>query len=423
MRRRLVLAISAVAIVSVLGLAIPLARALQVGYRNEELLRLSRDAAAATRQIDVSTSPADDPIELPDARAVLAVYRSDGRRVAGAGPPQAPVLVRAVLRSGRPAEAAGSGRVVAAVPLYAGERVAGALRAERSDARAATETRHAWLLLALAALVIIAGAIAAAVVLGRRLAAPLERLAASATRLGEGDFSVRAPGSGIPEIDAVGHSLDTTAQRLDALVRRERAFASDASHQLRTPLQALRIELEGMELRGVDAPELASAIAQVDRLQGTIGTLLAVARDTGVPDARADLGAVLEAVSDRWTGPLARDGRPLRVTVPVPAPAAAASRAVVEEILEVLLENAQRHGAGAVTVTVRAASGWVGVDVADEGSGLGDDPELCFERATSGDGHGIGLALARSLAHAEAGRLTAQAGPAPVVSLVLRAAG
>src|SRR6185436_1176421 len=171
-RRRLVLAISAVAIVSVLGLAIPLARALQVGYRNEELLRLSRDAAAATRQIDVSTAPADDPIELPDARAVLAVYRSDGRRVAGAGPPQAPVLVRAVLRS------------------------------ERSDARAATETRHAWLLLALAALVIIAGAIAAAVVLGRRLAAPLERLAASATRLGEGDFSVRAPGSGIPEIDA-----------------------------------------------------------------------------------------------------------------------------------------------------------------------------------------------------------------------------
>jgi signal transduction histidine kinase len=417
-----VLAISAVAIVSVLGLAIPLARALQVGYRNEEVLRLSRDAAAATRQIDVSTSPADDPIELPRATALLGVYRPDGRRIAGTGPPRASALVRAVLATGRPAEAAGGGRVVAAVPLYAGERVAGALRAERTDARAASQTRRAWRLLALAALVIIAGAIAAAVVLGRRLAAPLERLAAGATRLGEGDFGVRAAGSGIPEIDAVGRSLDTTAQRLDALVRRERAFASDASHQLRTPLQALRIELEGMELRGVDAPELPPAIAQVDRLQGTIATLLAVARDTGVPGARADLGAVLGAVADRWAGPLARDGRPLRVGGLVPAPAVAASPAVVEEVLEVLLDNAHRHGAGEVTVTVRSASGWVGVDVADEGPGLGDDPDACFERATTSDGHGIGLALARSLAHAEGGRLTARPGARPVVSLVLRAA-
>ena len=423
MRRRVVVAIAAVAVVSVLALALPLARALQVGNRNEELLRLSRDAAAATRRIDISASPRDDPIELPRVRALLALYGRDARRVAGDGPPDAPPLVRAVLRTGRPAEAAAAGRVVAVVPLYAGERVAGALRAERSDARAAAATRHAWLLLGLAALAIIAGAIAAAIVLGRRLAAPLERLAADAERLGRGDFAVRATGSGIHEIDAVGGALDTTAQRLDALVQRERAFTADASHQLRTPLQALRIELEGMELRGVDAPELAPAIAQVDRLQGTVATLLALARDTNVPDAEADLGDVLEELADRWTGPLARDGRPLRLSVPPVSPRAAASRAAVEEILEVLLDNAHRHGAGGVTVSVRSWPGWVGIDVADEGPGLGDDPEACFARAPSTAGHGIGLALARSLAHAEAGRLTSRAGPAPVVSLILRAPG
>ena len=421
MRHRVVVAIAAVAVVSVLALALPLARALQVENRTEELLRLSRDAAAATRQIDISAAPRDDPIELPPADALLAVYGRDGRRIAGDGPGRAPALARTVLRTGRPAEAAGDGRLVAVVPLYAGERVTGALRAERSDARAAAATRHAWRVLGLVALAIIAAAIVAAIVLGRRLTAPLERLADDAERLGHGDFAVRPVASGIREIDAVGGALDTTAQRLDALVQRERAFTADASHQLRTPLQALRIELEGMELRGVEAPELVPAIAQVDRLQGTVATLLALARDATVPDAEADVGDVLDVLTERWTGPLARDGRPLRLAVPAVAPHAAASRAVVEEILEVLLDNAHRHGEGAVTVSARSWPGWVGIDVADEGPGLGDDPEACFERSPGDDGHGIGLALARSLAHAEAGRLTARAGAAPVVSLILRA--
>jgi signal transduction histidine kinase len=97
---------------------------------------------------------------------------------------------------------------------------------------------------------------------------------------------------------------------------------------------------------------------------------------------------------------------------------------VVNEILEVVVDNAHRHGGGAVTVTVRAGERWVAVDVADEGPGFGDDPERAFVRRAegSGDGHGIGLALARSLAHAEGGRLTARPGPAPVVTLLLRAA-
>jgi signal transduction histidine kinase len=75
-------------------------------------------------------------------------------------------------------------------------------------------------------------------------------------------------------------------------------------------------------------------------------------------------------------------------------------------------------------VTARAIDGWVAIDVADDGPGLGDDPEACFVRRSrgAGDGHGIGLALARSLAHAEGGRLTARAGARPVLTLMLRAA-
>jgi signal transduction histidine kinase len=97
---------------------------------------------------------------------------------------------------------------------------------------------------------------------------------------------------------------------------------------------------------------------------------------------------------------------------------------VVDEILDVLLDNARVHGAGAVTLTVRELDGWLALDVADQGEGFADDPELAMSRGPGADGHGIGLALARELAHAEGGRLVVtSAGPAPVLTLLLRGSG
>jgi signal transduction histidine kinase len=424
MRRRLVWAIAGTSAVAVVLLAVPLGIVLERNYRDEDLLLLQRDTIAATRQIDVG-GRSGDPVELPAGPDVLAAYDRAGRRIAGRGPAVAPGVVREALRTGRPADATGTGRLIVAVPLLNGERVVGAVRAQRDDAGAQHDANSAWLVIGAVAAAIIALATLAAMLLARGLARPLERLGASARRLGDGDFSARSAPSGIAEVDAVGAALDATAEQLDALVTRERAFTADASHQLRTPLQALRIELEAMELRGADAPELPAALAQVDRLQTTIDTLLAVARDMAVPGAQTDLAAMLDAVAERWTGPLAGEGRPLRLRPGGEASAlATASPGVVAEILEVLLDNARRHGTGAVTVTTRALEGWIAVEVADEGPGLGDDPERAFaRRSPDADGHGIGLVLARSLAHAEGGRLTARAGPQPVLTLMLRGRG
>lgn len=422
MRRRLVLAIALVATTTIVLFAVPLGLVLRNSYRGRELLRLQRDTVAATRQIDL-THPAADPTELPETKGPLAGYDLHGRRLVGSGPARADSLVRAALRSGSPTDQIAAGRLRVAVPLVSGERVTGVVRAERSDAAVVASTHRAWLGLTALAAVLIAAAALAALVLGRRQSAPLESLAAAAARLGDGDFSVRAPRAGIPEVDGVAAALDATAARLDALVARERSFSSDASHQLRTPLAAMRIELEALALRSGSPPaELTAALEQTERLQTTIETLLAVARDVPRRDARADLGAVLDALERRWRGPLAADSRPLRLAVAGETPDAAASPAVVGEILDVLVGNAVRHGAGQVEVTVRGSDGAIAVDVTDEGPGFAGEPEAAFARR-SARGHGIGLALARSLAQAEGGRLTVtRPGPGPRVTLLLRAA-
>jgi signal transduction histidine kinase len=270
--------------------------------------------------------------------------------------------------------------------------------------------------LAAGAIGLIALAVLAALILGRRLASPLERLATAAGRLGEGDFAARAPRAGVGELDAVADALDSTARRLHELLARERAFSADASHQLRTPLAALRLELEALELRGDD---VSAALAQVDRLERTIETLLAVARDTSQRDARADLAELADDLQQRWHAPLAKDGRPLRVAIDVHEHVAKASSLVIGEALNVLVENALQHGAGPVTITVRDAGEALAVDVADAGSGFENDPETAFARRT-GDGRGIGLALARSLIQAEGGRLiVTRAAPDPVLTMLL----
>jgi signal transduction histidine kinase len=414
------LSIAGVAAAAVVLFALPLAVVLQRNYRDDELLRLQRDTIAATRVVDLDPR-GRDPVELPPSADALAVYDAAGHRVAGdGGPGRADALVRDALRAAAPSSDSGHGQLVAVVPLLAGERVTGALRAQRSGDATADAVRNAWLALGGLAALVVTLALLAALILGRHLAQPLERLAGAARRLGQGDFATRAPRGGVPEADQIAAALDETAQRLAGLVARERAFSADASHQLRTPLAALRIELEALELRADPPAELARALAQVDRLQTTIDTLLAVARDIPRPTSDTDLADLLDHVEARWRGPLAAEARPLRITLSPQARELRASPTVVTEILDVLLDNAHRHGAGAVTVSTRSSGRWLALDVADEGPGFSGETDAVFaRRAPSPDGHGIGLSLAQALAHAEGGRLGITRPKPPIVTLWL----
>jgi signal transduction histidine kinase len=226
---------------------------------------------------------------------------------------------------------------------------------------------------------------------------------------------------GIEEIDSVNVSVNRTAERLGALLDRERAFTADASHQLRTPLTGLRLQLEA----ALDQPDadlrsaICDALATTDRLETTIDDLLALARSTALQVEPLHAESLMDEVRERWHPRLAAEGRPLRLVV-VGQPTGQISTSALREILDVLIDNADRHGSGTITVTVRALDGAVAVDVLDDGPALLIDPGTLFERRAPGEnGHGIGLALARRIAEAQGGRLRLTSSDPPTFTVLL----
>jgi signal transduction histidine kinase len=365
------------------------------------------------------------PARLPDIGddIDIAFYAADGRRLSGDGPAIGDGAV-AQARQGAPGSERTAGHVAVALPLTAGRTVTGVVRVASDYADVRRRIVWTWAaMLALGTLAVTATWLVARRQ-ARRLTAPVEALSQIASELGAGDFSVRTAPTGIPEIDSVGRSLDSTAERLGALVHRERAFSADASHQLRTPLTGLRLALEtALDSPGADLRQAAdAAIDAADRLERTIDDLLTLAREPRREAGPLPIGELTGALAQTWRPVLAAQGRPLRIDIDTEVPVATAAPAAVRQILGVLLDNAVRHGAGAVVVTVRDAGGAVALDVADDGPGV-DGADLPVRPRDGATGHGIGLALARELAEAEGGRLRLTCPAPPVFTLLLPLAG
>ena len=420
MRRRIVgLAVLAATLALVL-FGVPLALGVAKLAVDDEQASLQRLAGVTARSVRSELVNHEDLGEIPDTSddTELAVYDDDGDLLGGRGPETGDRGVHEALR-GRTTEANENGVLTVTVPVFGDDRAIGAIRV----ARPVAVIYHHLLLPALGMLAL--GIVVVAVVWqlarrqARRLAAPLETLAANARRLGDGDFGVRAPPAGITEIDAVGRALNGTAERLDALLARERSFSAEASHQLRTPLTGLRMRLESalmmsdQELRRA----VSGGIASADQLERTIDELMLLAREPASTRGEpVDVGMLVADVLAPRRERLTAAGRAVEETVETDLPRAFASAAAVRQILGVLLDNAEVHGAGTITVAVRDSSGAVAVDVADAGAGL--DP------ATAGSARsgGMGLELARRLAEAEGGRLVLSRPSPPVFTLLLPAA-
>ncbi|MCW2912757.1 MAG: two-component sensor histidine kinase [Actinomycetia bacterium] len=424
MRKRIVSLTVLAAVLAIALFGIPLAAGVVRYYLADEQGELQRVADEATIAVSRDLLRGHDSAEMPatEPGIRLGLYNPAGHRISGRGPAEADAAVRGALRAHVTTGSSG-GDLVVSVPIADNERVVAVIRAAASRWQVYLRIGRTWLVMLAIGVVAIMFTWLIARRQGRRLAQPIEEMAATAQRLGDGDFSVRNRPTGIPEIDTAGASLDVTAERLGTLLTRERAFSADASHQLRTPLTGLRLRLEAArDTPGVDThAAITSAITAADRLERTINELLALARDTPHRTEPLRVNALLEEVRQTWHADLAARGRPLRIEIGPELPVCRASTAAVRQILDVLIDNAVRHGAGAVTIHVREAGDALAIDVTDEGTAIGDDPGDLFRRRTAANGHGIGLAMARSLAEAEGGRLLLSRPSPPTFTLLLPA--
>jgi signal transduction histidine kinase len=379
------------------------------------------DRAALRVALRASTDlpePGSNLVTGQDGDIRAALYTPDGLRLAGDGPASADGPARAAL-AGSVADQDVGGDLVVAVPVFEGDQVVAVVRAASAREGLQQEVLGLWGLMAALAIVAAGCSAALAAAQARRLALPLVVLELAAEELGDGNFAVRAEPCGVTEIDRAGAALNRTAERLDGMLDRERTFTAVASHQLRTPLTAMRLSLE-QALDGSDAAlraVVAEAIADGDRLSGTIDDVLALARGGPRPEPLL-LPGLIAQLAPQWERALVARGRRLVVEVE-DAPPALASPAAVRQILTVLVHNATEHGQGTVTVRLRDSSEAVAIDVADEGSAM--EPLVPAPGA-----HGprrLGLAIASSLAEAEGGRLVhARTEPTTRLTLLLPAA-
>jgi signal transduction histidine kinase len=209
----------------------------------------------------------------------------------------------------------------------------------------------------------------------------------------------------------VAEVLDRSAVRIADLLAASREFASDASHQLRTPLTALTMRLEEM-VEAADYPDVVreegvAALSQTERLVAVVEQLLARARHdrTGLAEA-IDVDEIIHQQVEEWQSIFQRDGRKVLVTGETGL-VAVVNPAGLSQIVATLLDNSLVHGAGAVILHTKLTAASVVIEISDEGPGV--PPELerrIFERSvSSGNGTGLGLYLARSLASVDGGRL------------------
>jgi signal transduction histidine kinase len=424
MRLRILFAIVGVVFLMLLLLGVPLGLAVRQRYEDQEFAVLVRKAAAATIAVDTAEVRGDPHAFDPTHGTVrFALYNAKAQKVLGTGPTQGDAVVHEAL-TGQVSNSKTDEGLVAAVPVAEKESVVGVVRVRESDSVLDDRVHRTWVFMTIAGVIALAIASILAAWLSRTLGRPIESLARAATRLGEGDFAVRVPRSGFRELDDVASSLEGTASRIDAALARERAFSADASHQLRTPLTALRAQLEAADLGATD-PRVAihDALEQADRLEATIDSLLALARDAHGTRELLHIPELLERPQREWRRRLSAEHRELRIEVDDDVPPVRASSAAAREILDVLVDNAIGHGAGTVIVRARTVAGGLSLEVEDQGPGIVDNGQLFARRTAANQGHGIGLALARSLAEAEGGRLLLQrAGAHPQFAWLLPAA-
>jgi len=333
----------------------------------------------------------------------------------------------------------GDGELEVTAPARRDGRTVGAVRITYPTSDLTRRLIQIWGFRAILALAVLAVAAGLGAIVARRLTRPLRQLNDMASKFSDGDLTARSPVTGPHETQTLAKTLNQGAERLDTLIASQRIFVADASHQLRTPLTALRLSLDNIA-DGVDdefvREDVEQATAEVVRMSRLVNGLLVLARAEAKVTAAEPL-PLREIVAERlsvWRpaadergveialGGSVVDGRPLVL----------ASPGHLEQVLDNVLSNALEVSPDGATITVRSElrGDEVELTVADEGPGMSDaDKSRAFDRFWRGQGltgrtgSGLGLAVVRQLVTDDGGTVTLRDAPGGglLVAITLRA--
>ena len=435
MSRRLLFSYLALAIVVLAVLEIPLGVSYARNERHDLSANVERDAVAiASLAEDALERGASAPPALTalartyqqDTGGRVVVVDADGRAVvdsAGQGlgadfstrPEIASALDGTVATGTRHSRTLGTDLLYVAVPAASGGVVHGAVRITYPTSEVDERVRRYWLILAAIAAVVLAVAVALAGAFARWIVRPLTRVDEAAGRVAGGDLDVRVPLTGPPELRRLAGSFNDMVAKLEALLRSQEQFVADASHQLRTPLTALRLRLENLGRDGGSdhEAELQGALDELERLSALVDGLITLARADRAASTPTDLD-VADAIDQRvqaWSALAAEYGVRLVSRVD-DHPRARATAGRIEQVLDNLLANALEvaPAGSSIDLTAARADGWVEIHVQDRGPGMsGDQIDHAFDRfwraGASEDGFGLGLAIVQRLVHADGGEV------------------
>lgn len=395
----------------------------QLSARAEEYLADHDPAVALNRALDEASERGDCAVVFTAAGALAGNTRCPADLTV-----RSAALAGSVPPGSDDASIAQDGDwLLAAVPVSDDGKPAGAAVLARNADPVNDRIGVIWAWLAGTGLAVLALGALVARRLGRWVTRPLTVLRAAASSFGDGDLGARAPSADGPdEVRELSDVFNRMAARTESLIGSHRDWVADVSHQLRTPLTALRLraDLLADEAEPQTATQLAGLQVEMARLAGLVDGLLAVARAEGDVPRRETVRADQIAADrvDAWE-PVARErGIALSVTAPTAA-AAHLGPGDLDQVLDNLIANGLDSvpEGGRIEVQVQGERGRVVVRVVDDGPGMSEQARANafrrFGRSGTG-GSGLGLAIVHRLVRANGGEVALE--PTPGGGLTVR---
>jgi len=321
-------------------------------------------------------------------------------------------LLGATLRPGEDASRAAGGVAVRSsvdggeavyVPILQSDGSLLTVRVFAPDALLTRGVVASWVTLGLLGIVLVLIAAAVFDRLARSIVVPVEDLSRTAAQLGEGDLDVRVEPSGPKEIREVGAQFNLLAERVRHLLQQEREVAADLSHQLRTPLTAVRLDAEALP-PGFDRDRL---LEDIDDLTRHVDFVISEARREvrRAPGLTSDIVDIVNRRIAFWGALADEQDRTIETAIaagPIPV---SVTPADLETLIDALLGNVFAHtpDTAPIAVAIERLRDQVRLTVADGGPGFHDDSAL--ERG-EGSGTGLGLDIARRTAESAGGAIT-----------------